>query len=392
MKKYTIHIILFSLLVLMLALIELFKPVTHNWIPTLINSDKDPYGAYVLYKELPSVFPESRIIESRVPVDELELNDTSGNNLIIILPEMNADSLEAEAILDFALNGNSVFIAAERFNSAFLKPFGLDFSFKSNQYKAKDTALTFCNREINFPEFSSPGIGNPCLGVIDSQLVATAIIQNKAGDYKMIKIDYGDGIVFFCTTPLLFSNYSLLEPQSKAAAIALSYLPSAKTMIWDEYYKQGRDEIQSPIRYILKNKSTYWAYILTLSGLLLFLLFQLKRRRSMVPVVEPFRNTSLEFLQAVALLHYEQRNYTDIARKKALFFLEILRTRLHVSTTSLDEDFATILSARTIYPKEETIKLVGLINKIAKQRVDRETLIELNKKTEDFIQKTGIKI
>jgi hypothetical protein len=392
MKKYTIHIILFSLLVLMLALIELFKPVKHSWIPTLINSDKDPYGAYILYKELPSIFPGSKIVQSRVPVDELELKDTSGNNLVIILSEMSADSLEAEAILDFAINGNSVFIAAERFNPAFLKPFGLNFSFKSNQYKAKDSALVFCNSEINFPEFSTPGIGNPCLGVTDSQLLVTAIIRNKAGDNKMIKIDYGEGEVFFCTTPLLFTNYSLLEPQGKAAAIALSYLSSGKLLIWDEYYKQSRDEIQSPIRYILKNRSTYWAYILTLTGLLLFLLFQLKRHRSMVPVVEPFKNTSLEFLQAVALLHYEQRNYTDIARKKASFFLELLRTGMHVSTTALDQDFATMLSARTAYSKEETIKLIGLIDKVAKQKVDRETLIELNKKIEDFIQKTGIKI
>lgn len=379
------------MLVLMLTLVEIFKPVKHNWTPSLINTDKDPYGSYILYHELGSLFPGKKIIESRVPVDELELENNSGNNYIIILPEFPGDSIDAEKIREFAEKGNSVLIACERFPVHFLNKFGLGFSGEPNPLAAIDSTLYFCNPAIKFPQFSVPSVGNPALYLSDSALEIKTMIRNKKGDNKMISLKCGEGVVYFSTLPLMFSNYSILESEGKAAAIALSCLPAGGSIIWDEYYKQGRDEIRSPIRYILKNRSTFWAYIVTLIGLLLFLLFQLKRPGTMVPVVEPYKNTSLGFLKAVALLHYEQRDYSDISRKKAAYFLELLRTKLHVSTTALNEDFANILSARTNFDTEETKHLVSLIKQVTERGADRETLIDLNKKTENFLQKTGIK-
>lgn len=392
MKNYRFHMILFITLLLMLALVEIYKPVKHNWTPSLINNDKDPYGAFILYHELGSLFPGKKIIESRVPVDELDLKRSSGNNYIIILPEFPGDSLDAEKIREFAEKGNSVLIASERFPAHFLNKFGLGFSSEPNPLTAIDSTLYFCNPAINFRQFSVPAVGNPSLFPSDSGLEIKAMIRNKKGDNKMISLKCGEGEVFLCTLPLLFSNYSILESEGKAAAIALSCLPADGSIIWDEYYKQGRDEIQSPIRYILKNRSTYWAYILTLAGLLLFLVFQLKRPGAMVPVVEPYKNTSLEFLKAVALLHYEQRDYSDISRKKAAYFLELLRTKLHISTTTLNEDFANLLSARTTFETGETKQLIHLINQVIERGADRETFIDLNKKIENFLQKTGIKI
>jgi len=391
MKRYSVHIIVFCFLVLLLVLVQYFKPIQHRWIPTLANNDKNPYGAYILFHELKSIFPNQQIIESRVLISELDLK-TKANTYLIILPEMQSDSIQALQILDFAEKGNTVFISAERFSESFLKPFGLGFKFDAKILAKADTTLYFCNPSILYPDFWITGDGNPSFVIVDSVLPMRSVIKSRTGVLKMLRCSYGSGEVLLSTMPLMFSNYSLLEPHSKVAAIALSHLPKTGTVIWDEYFKQGRNEVSSPLRYILKNRSTRWAYILTLFGILLFLLFQIKRIRSIVPVVEPFKNTSLQFLKAVALLHYDQRDYSDIARKKINYFLEFIRQKWHCSTDNLNEDFVQQLASKTAYPYEETANIISLINQILKQGANKNTLIDLNKKIEEFLKKSSTKI
>jgi hypothetical protein len=380
------------MLIALLTIVERTKPVKHSWVPTLINTDKNPYGAYILYHELKTIFPDQKIIESRLPVLELELSDNKHYTYLIITPDFITDTLKIQEILNFAAKGNTLFVSSERFSPEFLKALGLELKLDLKNYLADDTTLYFSNPYITCPDFNVSQIGKPCLVAKDSLADVTEIIKSRSGDVKMVKVSYQSGNFFLCTVPLMFSNYAVLNSTEKAAAIALSYLPQNETIIWDEYFKQGRDEIKSPIRYILKNRSTRWAYFMTLTGLLLFLLFQIKRRRSMIPVVEPFQNTSLQFLQAVALLHYDKRDYSDIAGKKVRYFFEGIRQKLYISTTLADKDFVTQLSSKTAYPETDTASLVKLCRQVLEQGADYALFIELNKKIEDFRNKTGIQI
>jgi hypothetical protein len=174
---------------------------------------------------------------------------------------------------------------------------------------------------------------------------------------------------------------------------ALSYLPANMPLVWDEYTKQGRDENTSPIRIILKNQALSWAYFLSISGILLVLVFETKRKRSMVPIVEPVKNTSVEFVKVVGMLHYEQRNYSDIAHKHLAFFLERIRLHYHLPTQKTEKEFAAALSGKSGYDLQETEKLVNRINFVKYTKiVTPDELVELNKSIELFIKETKLKI
>ena len=164
-------------------------------------------------------------------------------------------------------------------------------------------------------------------------------------------------------------------------------------MVLDEYQKQGRKEDNSVLRVILANKTLKWVYFLSLTGLLLVLVFETRRRRSMVAVVDPVRNTTVDVVNVVGMLHYEQRNFGDIARKRIALLLERIRIQFLLPTLTIDKEFARALSAKSGFDLAETEKLIDKINfALYAHLLSAEDLIELNKSIELFITTTKLKI
>lgn len=395
MRKYTFHIVLIALLSALWIVFEVFKPTPVNWEPTLINTDKNPYGTYIVFQEAKALFPGENITVARIPAYE-QLNDTTSPayNYVIVAQSVTFTNQELEKLKTFAARGNHILIAANTFNQSFCDSIGMKVTTQFDFVSKTDTIYHFCNPAIDERNFSIPSFAHGVLEVTDSTLYVTGIIEDTQKRQVMVKIQIGEGSIQLCTMPLLFSNWFVLQDgMSSIPFKALSYLPADKPLVWDEYQKQGRDENTSPIRVILANKALSWAYYLSLLGLLLILIFETRRRRSMVEVVEPLKNTSVEFAKVVGLLHFEQQNYSDISHKKTAFFLEHIRSHYHLSTAKTDNNFAAALSEKSGYEASDTEKLVGVLNHIRyTKHVTLEELIELNKSIESFIIKTKLKI
>jgi len=394
MRKYTYHIAVIIALSIVLIVFNWLKPVPINWEPTLINTDKNPYGSYILFSEAESLFPNEKITVSRQPVYN-QLTDTIVNkyNYILIAPAAALSNVELVKLSEFVKSGNHVFIASERFEDSFCDSLGIKLTAQFNLSSKNDSAYHFCNPLTDDRSFAVPSFSRGYFTVTDSLYKVTALMEDLQKRKVMIKIQMGKGSLVLCSLPLMFSNWFILQDgMSDIPFKALSYLPADRPLVWDEYMKQGRGENTSPIRVILANRALSWAYFLSLFGVLLILVFETRRRRSMVPVVEPLRNTSLEFVKAVGLLHFEQRDYSDIAHKRIAYFLERIRLHYHLPTQKTDNEFAAVLSEKSGYDPAETMNLVNVVNKIRYTKiVTPEELIELNKSIESFVIKTRLK-
>jgi hypothetical protein len=394
MSKYKYHIILIITLSILLIVFDWLKPDPLNWQPTLINSDKSPYGSYILFNETNSLFPEQKVRVSRQPVYN-QLGDKTEKlyTYVLIAPAVSLTHEEMQEIKSFVKSGNHVFIASENLPDSFCDSFGIESGTQFELLSNKDTVYHFCNPEIDKSNFAIPSISKGYFMVTDSTLLVTALMEDQQKRKVMLKIKMGEGSLILCSLPLMFSNWFILQNgMSSIPFKALSYLPADRPLVWDEYMKQGRDEDTSPIRAILANRALTWAYLLSLFGILLILVFETRRRRSIVPVVEPLKNTSVEFVKIVGLLHYEQRNYSDIAHKRITYFLERIRLHYHLATQKTDKDFAAALSEKSGYGPAETENMVAIVNRIRFTRyVTPEELIELNKSIESFVSKTKLK-
>ena len=196
--------------------------------------------------------------------------------------------------------------------------------------------------------------------------------------------------MYLVANPKLFSNYSMLKPDgAEYAATALSFLKPTKKIIVDQYYTEGDEGNDSPMRVFLSIPALQWAYYITIFSLLAFVIFEMKRRQRIIPVIEPLTNTTLEFVTVVGQVYYEKHDNANIVHKKIIYFLTHLRDAYHLKTNKLDEDFIEKLVAKVDIDSAFAKKLVGYINFISvKERVTDAELIELNKLIEQFYIKS----
>ncbi len=165
-----------------------------------------------------------------------------------------------------------------------------------------------------------PGENDLYISIPDSATDVEVLGRNSAGNPVFVQKRVGKGAIYFHSVPLAFTNYYLL-PQNNSGYISrcFSYLPVAP-VYWDEYYKVGRQGAGTPIRVLLQTPALKTALVLTLALVLVYMLFQSKRRQRIIPVIKPFENSTLQFVGTVARLYYNRGEHTSVDKKDDVFY------------------------------------------------------------------------
>jgi len=184
---------------------------------------------------------------------------------------------------------------------------------------------------------------------------------------------------------MAFTNiYLLAGTNNEFVSNTLSYLPQSK-VYRTEYYHLGRMEAETPLRFILTTEPLKWAYYITFVSILLFMLFEAKRKQRIIPIIPPLANTTLEFVSTIGNLYYQKADHKNIAEKKIQFFLEQIRTNYYLSTNQRDDLFITSLAKKTGNSEETTRSLMKKIDQVlSSSQIDKDTLIDLNGQIEKF--------
>jgi len=128
-----------------------------------------------------------------------------------------------------------------------------------------------------------------------------------------------------------------------------------------------------------------WAYYICLFSLVLFIIYDIKRRQRIIPIIEPLQNSTLDFVNVVGQVYYEKRDNANIAAKKILYLLASLRDKYQLKTNKLDSEFVEALAQKTSIDATFARELVNHINYLGVQkRVADSELITLNQLIEKF--------
>jgi len=120
-------------------------------------------------------------------------------------------------------------------------------------------------------------------------------------------------------------------------------------------------------------------------GMLLYLLFNAKRRQRVVPVVKPLRNTTVEFIQTIGNLYFQEGDTVNIVQKKIIYFLDRVRNRYYLDTSKLDESFAEKLHNKSGKNKALIDSILHFINDFEKKKFAIQVdLVKLNSLIEEF--------
>ena len=389
------YLVFFAGLFILLVAIEYNSPRPVNWNATFSKKDKIPYGGYVLFDCLSDIFPNKNIITAdRGLYNTLSAdNGYKANNYIIISDNFEPDTLDMNYLANYVKKGNTAFIAAEDFDHAFADSLGFkcDNEYGFNLLGKDSTSINFSN-----PSLHSQNNFRYKNGTVETYFKSfdstktTVLGTNSKTKANLISVKYGKGTFYLSSIPYAFTNYNALKGNNSEYIFrALSYLPIADTY-WDEYYKPGGDKTATtPLQFLLTNPALKFAYYTLIFAVLLYVIFEGKRKQRIIPVITPLKNTSIEFTETIGRLHFQKRAYNTVAQKKIAFFLDYIRSHYNVSTSDFNDMLYNSLAAKTLLPVEDIRNLFRYIARVqAAPATDEAMLMTLNEQIENFYNKT----
>ncbi len=392
MKKYSRFFFVLGFTILLLVIFKISSPKEIDWSLSFSNEDKIPNGSYILYKILPEIFPENKITSVYYPAyNNLYELDYTNSGYIFLNDEFSPDELDSRELLKYVGKGNYVFASANylrgklfdsiKVNTSiiFTNSDSAEINFYPDSLK-KERAYQIKKSQFEFYFNEYDTLNSVVLGV------------NKDNKANFIRTSLGDGYFYLSTMPEAFTNFTLLDSiNSDYAYKALSYLPSTLEILWDEYYKLNKSMVRTPLKYILSRESLKWAYYILIFSIIIYIIFQGKRKQRVIPVIAPLRNTTLEFVKIIGKLYFQQKDHKNIAQKKINFFLDYLRSRYFIKTDELNPETIEKISLKSGIDKNEVKSIFNYINYVdISKKIKEDELRKINFLIESFYKKAGV--
>jgi hypothetical protein len=374
---------------ILLTIIKILEPQEIDWSRSFARKDKIPYGGFIVLDAAKELFPANDFAVKELPIYNI-LKDQYfyGTNYVFINSYFSPDRLDTEYLLEYVAAGNNVFISA----FGVYGPLADSLKIKTldNFFSDDSAVINFTLDEVKSEEGYRYFEGNfeNYFSEYDSSLVQI-LGKNEKEQTNFIRIKYGIGNFFINTVPLSFTNYHLLKSgNNEYVSKALSHLPFQQTF-WDDYYKDGNKYNASALQYIISQPSLKWAYYVILVSIVLFIFFYGRRKQRIIPVIKPLTNTTLEFVEIVGNLYYQQKDYKNIAEKKIAYFFDHIRNKYFIRTSTFDNEIIKKIAEKSYVPESKIKSLFNDIGNISRSpKITEEELININYRIEKFYERT----
>ena len=391
-------------LFVLFCLLQVNLPKKFVWSPTFSHVDKQPFGCFVFDSVLTQSLPNGYHVTKKTFFQLDQEHAKEKISVLMVVDQQNLKQLDVKYLCNIARRGGKVMVVAsssfddgrnadtvvvdelERTFKVKIED-GIYFSLRGilSGLKAHDNdmydTIYWNNRETMYAAQSYRMFYNMVGGTlfVDSvpKVKRLAYTLSTAGyDYKYdslyvgdftrfdtivdkkerieridtfaikkiptaVSVPYGKGEVIFVSSPLLFTNYGMLEGNTFVYIFRLmSYLADLPVYRTEAYVKTDAMLVaeQSPFREFIKRPPLRWALYLALLGVVLFMIFTARRRQRVIPIMSKPANRSLEFIQLIGTLYYQRKDHVDLVRKKFKLFAEELRKTAGVDISDVNTD------------------------------------------------------
>ncbi len=383
--KYGIGIAV--LLGVLLYLKTLVPPET-DWRQTYSCMDKIPFGTWILRNSLDDLFPHPIIKVNRKSFYERWAHDSTTCTVFIITNRFRPESPDLNALLQKVKKGSQVLIASDVWPKELTD--SLKITFKSLHRNILDSVITLQNltgksrdREYRFKKLIQSG----WFELSDTTTVIPLGKGNNQVNY--VQVPYGKGSFFLHAQPQVFTNYHILYNDHHYLEEVLASLPETEGVVeWDEYYKPFGSRNESPIKIILSLKALRAAYWTLLTGLVLYVLTNIRRRQRPIPVLPPKTNLSLDFVRTIGLLYFNQKNHQDLVKKIFVPFSEYIHSKYFIRY-EFTSSFYQKLAMKSAVGEQLITRIFNQYEVLStKERVYEEELVRFNGFVELFYRES----
>ncbi len=368
-----------------------------DWRITYKKGSKEPYGTFVFSELLKSKVGNGKFIDVREDYlkDFQNTKDTDAT-YVYIDHYFEEDSVHLNALLNFADKGNDVFIGSEGIGYDLTKHFDIDTSVAFSHY----SDLSSYEINLNFYDSTlSDSIKYKCGYYIKNKLQkhTWAVIDgNNFSDtlycfYQLGFVDdgyvnycytnYGKGRVFLFTTPLIFTNFSLLK-SNNVEYIDKVFASVMTNKVYFDSYRNNENRSRnnsigkSPLAFILNNFQLRWAWYVLISLGFLFMIFYGKRKQRAIPILLEKKNNTIDFINTIGALFLKVGDNQKIAIYKMRYFLNFIKLKYYLVSNNNSEEFIQKIAIKSnvnysdIFEIFEQYKLIEIRKGLTKSELN----------------------
>jgi len=382
-------IVFILLLIPVMFLFEQSFTKEFSWDASFNKNDKQPFGCFVFDDVLSSSLKGNYSISDKT-FFQLNNDSTTRPKAFLVLSDYAfMDSVQFRSMISLLRKGNKIMFVSSTFSpylvdslriTAHNSFIGYDDVKAMTRQTKKRKPLFLCNsatpRKVYrfYPQICTDFFSQvtPAGPKIKNELndkrkhtwlsdtPSTVLAINRERFPVAFSKKVGKGELFMVSTPLLFTNYGVLDQQNAGYVFSLlSYMKGMPLVRYDASVTKSEAK-ETPLRYFLSQPPLRWSIYLSMFVLILFMRFNAKRRQRIIPVIEPPVNTTLDFIKQIGTLYYQKKDYLGILRKKRIYFAKALKkeTYIDIEEEALTMDLCHRLSNKTGMEAEKIYKIL----------------------------------
>ena len=368
MKASRWFIVFIVAFLLIMFAIEYNLPKKFVWTPTFSHYDEQPLGCALFDSLLSSSLPHGYSL-SKETFYQMEEDTVDKMGILVIANSLSMVKADVNALLKMAERGNKIMLVSNNypklledtlgfyctyshFNAAAFRKYASSIFRKDSIYWVADSVYSrqlyrcypqFCNS--SFRRYDSKVIRKlaekDMTDAIGDMLADSDSVKVYSNYHPLLAMarPWGEGEIILVSTPLLFTNYGVLDENNANYIFRLLSQMGELPIVRSEGYMKATAQVQqSPLRYLLAHQPLRWALYLTMITILLFMIFTAKRRQRAIPVVREPANESLEFTELIGTLYFQKKDHVDLVRKKFAYLAEELRREIQVDIEEVADD------------------------------------------------------
>ena len=382
---------IFSLLIF--TLFDIKDVPDLKWKEHYSLSSKQPYGAWIFQEMIRRRFEHIPVVRN---IQDTTLNSVnSGKNLYILIGDyITLNESESEELLDFAEQGNDILLITGTLGLTLEEddPFvwdmeGLYDSTVTIIYPGDNSfehTFTYYHESLTEPALTNFGALSRDLWSDDEHTV-----HGFTSDSLIVYDQWtlGEGHIFLHTIPAVFCNLAAKQPNYRVHFNSIFEQFDPDLVILDHMsFHHGGDLSESPLQFILGEKSLRLAYFLLIFAAVSFMIFKSKRRQRIIPTRQSNVNTSLEYVRTLSYLFLHQKQHKKLIYHLQGIFNHHLRKRYFLNRH--DEHFIPNLVKKSQVSYEEIVALLEEFDRANKKlNVGDKHLVLLHQRLDTFYKK-----
>lgn len=385
--------------------------VSSDWVQKYQINDKNPLGLY-LFTKLTQAHLDAKhqvkVISDGFDLDSLQLNDSTQKTYLFVGKNFGIDEADMDSILSDVKRGSCLFMSFdELYDEHYLQLFdSVEFQYDFDE-------------QVNV---RTKGKSYKMLNIFQNDTVATKWWTFSAYGFQgksrvlstimevpnFLKVEHGNGFIYLHTNPLMFHNYQLKRKEGfEHTAFVLNNLPRNQDVHYLELGRLPDEDGDFPIeeegdqplakqddsllQLIFKEPSLLAALLLSILGLILFVIFRSKRTRPVVPFIPKKKDMTMAFAETITSIYLSKRNPYGLLQVQRKNFYDTVQRYFFVDLSHREGDRELeVLSEKSNTPLRDIKAMVARLETKDASAVSEEYIAQLAKEKHAFYRRVGI--